>query len=229
MSLRFVQVSVGYRRGLRRRRVLDRLDLEVRAGDVTAVLGPNGAGKTTLLRTAAGRLKPWSGRVERGPASSGRVVFVPAGAEPPRASTLARFLRYGAFLAGLGRDQAEAAIAAAAQDVALHEHLRCPLASFSRGMRRRATLAFALLERPSVLLLDEPWAALDPESRSLLRTVLRAEAERGTLVLASSHETDQVARIADRVLLLERGRVVDDLDAPPAGDELERRTTALAP
>lgn len=229
MSLFFTDVSTGYRRGLRRRAVLDHLDLEVRGGEVTALVGPNGAGKTTLLRTAAGRLRPWCGRVERDRSSAGRVAFLPDGVEPPRGSTLARFLRYGAFLAGLAHDRAEAAIVAAARDVMLQEHLLQPITTFSRGMKRRAAIAFVLLERPSVVLLDEPWAGLDPESRQLLRAVLRGEADRGTLVLASSHETDQVARIADRVLLLERGRIVGDLRGGLAPDRLERLATALAP
>jgi ABC-2 type transport system ATP-binding protein len=210
--------------------------VELHPGQVTALVGPNGAGKTTVLRLAAGTLRPWGGlvahrsgrvswsvRARRG--RDGRTAFLPDHVELPRDQTLARFLRYGAFLAGLTRERAEAAIGAAARDVLLAGALRRPLGELSRGMARRAALAFVLLERPSVLLLDEPWAGLDPHSSRLLREVIRGEAERGTLVVASSHELDQVAPLADRVLLLEAGCLVADLAGPMEVTALARRVT----
>ncbi len=227
MSLAFHRVRVGYRRGVRRHTVFEALDLVVQSGQVTVLVGPNGAGKTTLLRTAAGRVRLWSGRIARDGAAAGRVAFLPDRVELPLGSTLARFLRYGAFLAGLDHARAEAGIVAVAQDVNLRDRLLEPLKTFSHGMKRRAALAFTLLGRPSVLLLDEPWAGLDPESRRLLREVLRSEADRGTLVLASSHETEQAVRVADRILFLERGRLVEDLRRGVTAEEVERRATPL--
>lgn len=215
-------VTAGYRRGLRRRFALEQLSVELRAGEITALVGPNGAGKTTFLRLGCGQLRPWSGRVVR---PDTRIAFVPDQVDVPKSQTLARFLRYGAFLAGFAWERAEAAVVAAARDVRLLEHLQDTLGSFSRGMSRRATLAFVLLERPRALLLDEPWAGLDTVSRRLLRQVLRAEADRGTLVVASSHDLDQVERIADRVLVLERGRLSADLDAAPGSGALEAQVT----
>jgi ABC-2 type transport system ATP-binding protein len=223
MRLAFRDVTAGYRRGLRRRTVVERLSIVLEAGQVTALVGANGAGKTTLLRLAAGTLRPWRGRV--GPLTNGggepsrrgrrtRVGYLPDRVTLPRGQTLARFLRYGAFLAGYPHDLAEAAVASAAADACLSDELHSPLSSFSMGMARRAAVAFALLERPPVLLLDEPWQGLDPRSRHLLVRVLRNEADRGTLVVVSSHDLHDVVPLADRVLVLESGGVTADLHAP---------------
>ena len=239
MKLAFRDVTAGYRSGLRRRRARDRLSVEVYGGQVTALVGPNGAGKTTLLRLASGTLRPWRGQVGAGadtPSGRGgpqrarpRIGFLPDHVELPRAQTLARFLRYGAFLAGLDGRRSEAAVAAAAADAHLVDSLHHPLASFSLGMARRAALAFALLDRPSVLLLDEPWQGLDPISRRLLAQVLRAEAERGTLVVVSSHDLGEVARLAQRVLVLDGGRLVADLRGPVDARVAEAHLRACAP
>lgn len=230
MRLAFEEVTAGYRRGLRRRAVLHGVSAEIRPGEVSALVGPNGAGKTTMLRVASGLLRPWRGRVVRASASpraagarpdrgeqserGSAVGYLADHVELPRAQTLARFLRYGAFLAGLTRVRAEVAIAAAADDVRLRDALQRPLGAFSRGQARRAALAFVLMRRPPVLLLDEPWSGLDPAARALLREVIRAEADRGTLVLLSTHELSEVQRLADRLFVLEQGRLVVDLQGP---------------
>jgi ABC-type multidrug transport system ATPase subunit len=242
MRLAFEEVTAGYRRGLRRRPVLHAISAEIRPGEVSAIVGPNGAGKTTMLRLASGMLRPWRGRVVRpsgsasttGAESDGRrkaerghpVGYLPDHVELPRGQTLARFLRYGAFLAGLSRARAETAVAAAADDVRLRDALQQPLASLSRGKARRAALAFVLMRRPPVLLLDEPWSGLDPAARALLRDVIRAEADRGTLVLVSTHELSELQRVADRLLVLEHGRLVVDLDGPIDARFVEQHLSA---
>jgi ABC-type multidrug transport system ATPase subunit len=226
VNFAFEHVTAGYRKGLRRRTALVDVNVELCGGEITALLGPNGAGKTTVLRVASGALRPWRGRVSRVGSGQGRghprIGHLPAVVELPRGQTLARFLRYGSFLAGLDPSAAEAAIRAAARDVRLLEALALPLDRFSTGMARRAGLAFVLLQRPPVLLLDEPWSGLDPGARHALRAVLRAEADRGTLVLLSSHELGEAAAAADRVLVLSRGRLVADRRRPFVAADLER-------
>jgi ABC-2 type transport system ATP-binding protein len=223
--LTFRGVSAGYRRRLRRQPAVAELYLRIRPGEVTALVGPNGAGKTTVLRLALGSLRPWTGRVERpapGGARSGyRIGHLPEQLELPRRPTLRRFLRYGTFLAGLPPSLRDDAVRAAARDTDLTDALDREMGELSSGMGRRAALAFTLLARPPVLLLDEPWRGIDPASRATLRRVVRAEARRGVLVVVSSHELADVARVAQRVLVLAAGRVRADLRAPLDAERLE--------
>jgi ABC-2 type transport system ATP-binding protein len=218
VTLSFQHVTAGYRRGLRRRPALHDLSVELRAGEVTVVTGGEGAGKTTVLRLASGALRPWRGRVLRrgggaGPAGP-RVGEVPVRVDLPPGQTLARLLRYGAILAGLSPTRAEAAVPAAARDARLDDALRRPLGDLPAEMARRAGLAFVLVQRPAVLVLEEPWRDASPQACVLLNEILGEEAERGTLVLASARELGGGTRACDRVVALEGGRLAADLRRP---------------
>jgi ABC-type multidrug transport system ATPase subunit len=232
VTLSFQQVTAGYRRGLRRRPALAELSVELRAGEVTVVTGHAGAGKTTLLRLACGALRPWRGRVVRrggGTCREGpRVGQVPDGVELPPGQTLARLLRYGAFLAGLSPTRAEAAVPAAARDARLDDALRRPLGALTPEMARRAELAFVLVQRPAVLLLEEPWRDAPPPACILLNEILGEEAARGTLVLAAARELGCGTAACDRVVALEGGRLAADLRRPGGAEGLEPRWAVRA-
>lgn len=194
---------------------LDGLDLEVETGTVFGFLGPNGAGKTTTLRILAGLAHPTSGRAwvagqPVGPDSPARslIGYLP---EEPRFygwMTPREFL--GTYVGGLfslpaaeARARAEAVI----EQVGLTEASRRRIAGFSRGMRQRLGLAQALMNRPQVLLLDEPVSALDPAGRhDMLELIGRLRAE--ATVFMSTHILEDVERICDTVGVINRGRLV---------------------
>ena len=194
-----------------RREVLRGLDLRVEPGTVTVLLGENGAGKSTLLRLAQGTLKPDAGRVlvlGRDPLREATAVrrgigFVPDVPDAPEWMTprdLLRFLapHYPTF------DRAHAA--------ALAERLRVPLTTrfraLSRGEGMKAMLVAALAHRPALLLLDEPFAGLDPLAREeVLAGVIESLREERRTVLCTTHDLDVAARIADRIAILAHGRI----------------------
>ncbi|MGP7960641.1 ABC transporter ATP-binding protein [Sanguibacter sp. A247] len=184
----------------RGRRVLDAASLEARPGAVTGLLGPNGAGKTTLLKIVLGLTTPDSGQVRRPvePAAVGSALEV-AGFR--RESRLGAVLAAAATRRGLTVD-----VTGLLERVGLPDP-RQRVSTLSLGMTQRLRVAMALLGQPELLVLDEPLNGLDPQGIRWLRGVMRAEADRGTAVLVSSHLLNEAEHIVDDIVVLDRGRV----------------------
>ena len=198
--------SAGVRvRGLTRqfgaRTVLDRLDLDLAPGSFTALLGRSGSGKTTLLRTLAG-LDPADGLTVPRPTS---VVFQEA-----------RLLPWAPVwqnvMLGLDGPDARSRAADALQEVGLARHADAWPLTLSGGEAARVALARALVRAPRLLLLDEPFAALDALTRLRMHAlVLDLWRRHGPAVLLVTHDVDEALALADRVLVLEHGRIAADL------------------
>lgn len=200
---------------------VDDVSFELVPGEIFALLGPNGAGKTTTLRMLAGLIEPSSGTVRVGSETlsrrtaqrlRSRIGFL---TETPglweRLSVWQNLLVY-ARLHGLA--DSAGAVGAALDLFDMRDRARDAAAHLSKGLRQRVALARTLLHRPDVVLLDEPTAGLDPESaRDVRELVLRLRSERRTIVL-STHNLDEVERIADRVAVM-RARLVA-VDTPAA-------------
>ncbi len=209
------------------------LSLDVREGEVLALLGPNGAGKTVTISILCGLLKPDRGRVFFRDQPLGDSAKVIIGLCPqniivwPKQTCREQLVFLGEMYgqpAGICRQRAEALLAA------FHlENKRNKLAStLSGGMQRRLNLALALMHDPQLLVLDEPEAGLDPQSRVLVREYVRHWAEAaGRTVLLTTQNMDEAERMADRVAIIDRGSLLK-LDTPEAlkhsvgqGDVLE--------
>jgi heme exporter protein A len=201
----------GLRRSFGRVRVLRDVDLTLAAGDLLAVAGPNGAGKSTLLRVLAGLSRPSAGEVR---VEGRRLAGDP---EARRAIgllshqsllyddlTLAENLTFAARLYGLPRpaDAARAALAAAGLADRAGDQPR----RLSRGLLQRAAIARALLHGPRVLLLDEPFTALDAAAAERLRVTLAQRRSEGLGVLVVTHHLAEVWDVATRVAVMVDGR-----------------------
>lgn len=177
---------------------------------VTVLLGENGAGKTTLMRVLAGVLTPTSGSLETGRADHAShraaVGYTPQDVPASRQLSVLRYLQYFGYLRGVPTDALDRQIPELLASVDLVDKKRSRTTALSGGMRRRLGLAVALLGEPSLLLLDEPTAGLDPVQRRDLRRHL-VESARGRSVVVSTHLTEDVAALAQQVLVLHRGRV----------------------
>ncbi|HET9442325.1 MAG TPA: ATP-binding cassette domain-containing protein [Acidimicrobiales bacterium] len=193
---------------------LDAVDIELGPG-VTGLLGPNGAGKTTLLRIAATVLAPDDGTVRLlglDPADGDgrlavrrRLGYLPQEPGFHRHFTAFEFVDYVAILKEWAdrrsrHDEVRRVLALVGLTEVMHKRIR----SLSGGMRRRVAIAQSLLGEPDLLLLDEPTAGLDPEQRLRFRELLGSRA--GSTIVLSTHQTDDVAALCQRVVVLLEGR-----------------------
>jgi len=196
-------------------RAVDGLDLEVRQGEVYGLLGPNGAGKTTTIRMLAGLLRPTAGRIE--------VLGQPLSPDRPQARRLVGLcpqenvlypdltarenLAYVAGLYGVRGPDRRRRADALLERLGLAEKADARASALSGGMKRRLTVATALVHDPPVVVLDEPEAGLDPQTRLLVRAFL-AELKSEKTVVLTSHNMDEVERVADRVAIVDHGRLL---------------------
>ena len=181
---------------------LDDVSFQVAPGELVAVLGPNGAGKTTLLSILAGAQEPSSGSVSVAPREVGWAPQQPA---LYGKLTVAENLELFARLEGVA-DPA-AAVAAMLAQTGLEQRAGELAANLSGGNRQRVNVAIALIGGPPVLALDEPSASLDPAQRERLWEFVARLAAAGTSVIFSTHGPGEAQRHADRVLVLDGGRL----------------------
>jgi len=221
---------------------LDQVSLEVRPGEIVGLLGPNGAGKSTLLRTAAGLQPPDSGAVRLAGADLWKQPIeakqrLGYAAEEPTFYEELSAEEYLAFVSGIrGLDPAatRARVDALAGALGLADRLREPVRGYSHGMRKKLSFLAAVLHRPAVLLCDEALEGFDAAAALAAKNELRALGAQGAAVLFSSHVTETMERLCDRVVLLWRGRIARTLDRAawgspaPGPGPLERELLSLA-
>jgi ABC-2 type transport system ATP-binding protein len=198
------------------------ISFSIAPGTVTGLLGGNGAGKTTTIAMIMGLIEPTAGRVRVLGAEMPRqrysvlhrMNFESPYVEMPRRLTVRQNLTVFARLYDI--EYSGERIEALAAELDLAELLDRPTGKLSAGQRTRVALAKALLNRPEVLLLDEPTASLDPDTADWIRSRLeRYRVERGATVLLASHNMLEIERLCERVIIMKRGAIVDD-DAPEA-------------
>jgi ABC-2 type transport system ATP-binding protein len=218
---------------------VDDVDLAVPPGSFFGVVGPNGAGKTTALSMAVGLLRPSSGHafvqgvdVWADPVEAKRRLGVlPDGLALPERLTGGELLTYWGRFRGMPKDVVASRSAELLRILELDEaeSLGTLVGEYSTGMRKKIGLATALLHTPKVLVLDEPYEAVDPVSARVLTRILRRFTETGGSVVISSHVMALVEQLCDRVAIVARGQVVahGTLDEVRAGSILEDRFVAL--
>lgn len=197
--------------------ILDDLNVEAPAGQITGVLGPNAAGKTTLLRTMVGLIKPSAGEVafEGRPISSMRAMerARKIGFVPQRFRSDVPFVVHEVVSMGArqrGGIESNVAVEQAIQDCQLSEQANRPFANLSVGQQQRVVIARALAQvsSPGVLILDEPLAALDLKYAATILELLKKRAAAGDTVIMSLHDLGLASSICDQAWLLDQGRLV---------------------
>jgi len=195
---------------------VDAIDFAVAPGETLGLLGGNGAGKTTTIAMLLGLLIPTSGRIQilghdmadDRFAALARMNFSSPYVALPQRLTVAQNLRVYGHLYGVPR--LERRIGELASELDLTEFLHRRAGQLSAGQKTRVALAKALINRPDVLLLDEPTASLDPDTGDWVRTWLeRYRAGTGCTILLASHNMAEVERLCSQVLMLKAGRIVD--------------------
>jgi ABC-2 type transport system ATP-binding protein len=187
------------------RLALDDVSFDVRTGELVAVIGPNGAGKTTLLTILAGVQEPSAGTLSRG---KGHIGWVPQQPALYSKLTVLENLRLFARLEKV--PDPEAVVARMLDQTGLSERANERVARLSGGNRQRVNVALGLLADPPVILLDEPSSALDPGQRERLWGFVAGLAAEGTSVVFSTHVVAEAQRYAQRVVVLDQGRLLFD-------------------
>jgi len=227
--IRFDDVRKLYRSVLppRTTLALDGLSLEASPGEVLGIAGPNGAGKSTLLNLVLGFLRPTEGRVLVEDGAPRRWVERHGAAYVPEIVTMPGWwrvrgaLRRFAVLSGLARSERPARIEQAVAALGLEDQIGKSVNQLSKGNRQRLGIAQALLSDSPLVVLDEPTHGLDPVWTRRFRDVVEGLRSPERVILIASHNLDELERLADRVAILDRGRVTRIAELghhPPVGE-----------
>jgi lipooligosaccharide transport system ATP-binding protein len=196
---------------------VDGVSFEVGPGECFGLLGPNGAGKSTTMKCVTGFFEPTEGRVE--------IEGIDVLREPKRArqclgvcsqddsldtdfTVFDQMVQFASFF-GIGRREAEARSRELLERFHLSDKSGELVEALSGGMRRRLQVARALVNRPRVLVLDEPTTGLDPEARRTLWDILAEQRRSGLAILLSTHYMEEAERLCDRVAIIHRGKIID--------------------
>jgi Cu-processing system ATP-binding protein len=217
------------------RTVLDGIDLDIARGCVTALVGPNGAGKTTLNKALLGLVRPDSGRISiDGTDTAGRIDhraligYMPQTPRYPDAFTAGDVLHLLSDLRGPDSPRDEYLLDA----FGLRDLLQQPARSLSGGQRQRLNAAAAFLFAPTLLLLDEPTAGLDPVASGILKDKIRSDRNAGRAIVITSHVLSELQELADTIVFLHEGCIrfaggLEQLMRATAAPSLERAIAVL--
>lgn len=193
--------------------VVSDLTLDVRRGEIFALLGPNGAGKTTTIRMILGLIGPDSGQIELesgegGPFPRSGLGYLPEDRGLYRDIPVAKTLTYMGLLRGLSRGEAARQSRVWLDRVGLGDRAHDKLETLSKGNQQKVQFISAILHEPEFAVLDEPFSGLDPLNQEFFLDVIRELQRNGVTILLCAHQMELVERLADRVLLIDRGREV---------------------
>jgi ABC-2 type transport system ATP-binding protein len=210
-------------------RAVDRVSFQIARGSICALLGPNGAGKSTIMKMLVGLLEPTHGTVSvagfdpvKEPLALKRICGVlPEGLGLFDDLTVWEHLELSGPIYGLGMQETHARGAQLLRLLDLENGRHTFLSECSHGMRKKTSLALALLHNPQVLFLDEPFEGVDPVTSKTIRDLLAAIAGRGITVFLTSHILSIVDRLAGQILMLREGRIVWNSEISQVGQPLE--------
>ena len=190
---------------------LNDVSLDIRPGQIVGLLGPNGAGKSTLLSLVQGLRRPTGGTVELFGGSPQNPANRRLLGCTPQATALPETLRVGEVIDFVGVHFAAAVpTAELADEFGLSDLLRRQTGSLSGGQKRRLSVALAFVGRPRLVLLDEPTTGLDVDARRTLWEAIRRQHDAGATVVITSHYLEEIEALAERVVVIDGGRVLED-------------------
>ena len=220
-------------------RAVDDVSFEVNAGEIFGLLGPNGAGKTTIIRIILDIFKADSGSIAvlGGPMTEARkndIGYLPEERGLYQDITLERCLVYLATLKGLSQSEARTRINDYLVRFELDSYRNKKLKELSKGMQQKAQLIVTLVHKPGIIVVDEPFSALDPVNTQMVKDLLLEEKQRGVTIVMCTHQMHQVEELCDRLVLINKGKAIlygetNAIRRQFAGNEVLVRTTSILP
>ncbi|NTV85088.1 MAG: ATP-binding cassette domain-containing protein [Bacteroidales bacterium] len=194
-------------------RAVDDVSFDVERGELFGLLGPNGAGKTTTIRILLDIFKPDTGKIAvlGGPMSEGkkdRIGYLPEERGLYQDIQLERALVYLATLKNLSPVDARSRVAAYLEKFDLVPYRHKKIKELSKGMQQKAQLIVTFVHKPELVIIDEPFSALDPVNTQMVKDLLREERDRGTTIIMCTHQMNLVEELCDRIVLIDQGRTV---------------------
>ena len=194
-------------------RAVEDVSFDVEPGEIFGLLGPNGAGKTTSIRIILDVFKPDTGSVTvlGGPMSEekkNRIGYLPEERGLYQDINLERCLVYLATLKGLDAVEAQKRVSGYLERFDLAAHRKKKVKELSKGMQQKAQLIATLVHQPELVIIDEPFAALDPVNTQMVKDLLREERNRGKTIVMCTHQMHQVEELCDRLVLINQGRTM---------------------
>lgn len=192
---------------------VDNLSFEVHQGEIFSMLGPNGAGKTTTIRMILDIIKPDSGtiRILGGPfteATKERIGYLPEERGLYKNARLVELLTYLGSLKGMKAADATRRATQLLDEVGLGDNKKSKVSELSRGMSQKVQFIATIIHNPELMVIDEPFAGLDPVNTELIKNMIYKLKSQGTTIVMSLHEMHQVEEMADRLLMINRGQRV---------------------
>ena len=220
-------------------RAVDEVSFEVQPGEIFGLLGPNGAGKTTSIRIILDIFKADSGEVavfdgQMDDAKKNRIGYLPEERGLYQDIKLEYCLQYLASLKGLDKQTSQERITNYLKRFDLYEHRNKKIKELSKGMQQKAQLISALVHEPELIIIDEPFTALDPVNTQMVKDLLKEERANGKTIVMCTHQMHQVEELCDRLVLINQGKVVlygnlADIQRAYAGNAVEIRTHQSLP
>lgn len=186
------------------------VNFDVESGEIFGLLGPNGAGKTTTIRIILDLFKPDTGKVEilGGPMTEekkNRIGYLPEERGLYQDLPLERCLVYLATLKGMSQNDAQHKVASLIDEFDLGDSRKKKMKELSKGMQQKAQLITTLVHNPDVVIIDEPFSALDPVNTQMVKDLLRKQREMGKTIVMCTHQMNQVEELCDRLVLINKG------------------------
>lgn len=198
---------------IKKRQLLSQISFSVKQGESFAVVGHNGAGKTTLFHLVLGLKFRTAGRLYlngqdvESPLARETVGFVPERPYLRLDLSFRQLMRFYGRLSGLSHRAIDERILILAEEMQLLEAIDQPLKTYSKGMLQKTLIAQAMIHDPQMLILDEPMSGLDVNARGFLKNKMRQWKQQGKTLFFSSHVVDDVKELADRVMVIEKGKI----------------------
>ncbi len=197
-------------------KAVDNLSLEVAAGDIYGFIGHNGAGKTTTLRCVAGILDFTDGEitvdgksVKTDPVACKRIMaYIPDNPDLYEYLTGVQYLNFIADIYGVAKADRERRIFGYAQKLEIYDRLGDMISSYSHGMKQKIALISALVHKPALLILDEPFVGLDPKAAHTLKELMRALCDEGGAIFFSTHVLEVAEKLCNKVAIIKGGKLV---------------------